>query len=88
LYKYFESVSEWVRSTVDPPGLEPLRALKWSSSFPLLSLFLLGVKLSLPFISELLKVVSTGVGLLFGGFRVDPRVEFTLDNWDGQTLCS
>jgi hypothetical protein len=24
-----------------------------------------------------------------GGFRVDPRVEFTLlDNWDGQTLCS
>jgi hypothetical protein len=22
-----------------------------------------------------------------GGFRVDPRVEFTLNNWDGQTLC-
>jgi hypothetical protein len=23
-----------------------------------------------------------------GDVRVDPRVEFTLDNWDGQTLCS
>jgi hypothetical protein len=41
------------------------RALKWSASFPLLSLSSLGVKLLLLFISELLKVVSTGVGVLF-----------------------
>jgi hypothetical protein len=27
-YEYFESVSERLRSTVDPPGLEPHRALK------------------------------------------------------------
>jgi hypothetical protein len=65
LYKYFESDSERVRSTVDPSGLEPLRALKCLASFPLLSLFSLGVKLSLLFISELLKVVSIGVGVLF-----------------------
>jgi hypothetical protein len=55
-HEYFES-SERVRSIVDLSGQEPLRAL--------LSSFLVDVKLSLLFISELLTVVSTGVDLLF-----------------------
>jgi hypothetical protein len=63
-HKYFESDSKR-RSTVDPSWLEPLRALKCLASFPLLSLFLLDVNLSLLFISELLKEVSAGVGVLF-----------------------
>jgi hypothetical protein len=64
LYKYFKS-SERVRSIVDPSGLEPRRALKLLASFPFLSLFSLDVKLSLLLISDLLRIVSTGGGVLF-----------------------